>query len=146
MNETIHKFQSWIRKFSHILTSTVKEYCEGTTIHGFSYCVAAGKMQKFLNEKRLFINPFRKYPSSNRLDIGCALCIYRCIPVSKGGNPRLDSQPNRLLSFFLFMRIMNMIEGNVYYSRRVNYYVLLLGNKIELPSSHSVQKSSFQPR
>ena len=35
----------WIkmRQFKKILASTFKEYCESTTIHGFSYCITAGK-------------------------------------------------------------------------------------------------------
>ena len=40
-----------VRGMPHTLSSTLREYCESTTIHGFAYCITAGKILViFLND------------------------------------------------------------------------------------------------
>ena len=42
------KTRAKMRQVPHIIASTVKQYCENTTIHGFSYCIRGGKIVRVL--------------------------------------------------------------------------------------------------
>ena len=66
--------KSWAKKnksWPKDVTSTVKAYCERTTIHGFSYCISPGKFELYfvqLFAMRLIILTFRICAASVCLD------------------------------------------------------------------------------
>ena len=68
-----------VRGMPHTLSSTLREYCESTTIHGFSYCITAGKTLIYLSMQDFIILTYRPYPSPNWLDISCTGLISWCL-------------------------------------------------------------------